>query len=354
MRRWVGATLAAFAIVVGALVMTTAPASADDCKTLVRSVLDLTDKAKVEDCLRTGGNWGRVIGTVVGGAGVVIAGLGLLQPSRPAQAPPAPSRSHQQLPDTPCARLPARGHRIHELDVARRQLEAQIVEEFHKHSDQAQYYLGMYRQLQAAWYKARQCLFAARALNGAWWGAGIVAIAAVLKAAAAYWALAPAAAVPAQTAAEFAAAKALALKELTLGAVGTVAALGKDITGEGTPDWLPGVKPWSDPWAEAQRQALINQLRPVATAYADAATAFNRSLAQWGVDRQADLDRILQEIREEAARYNADAAACPDSEGVPPPPPAGSDAPPMQLQLPQVPTDFDELWLAGGTWDVFQ
>ncbi len=365
MKRHVVTFLAAGALLLvtllAVLTFTARPAAADNCNQLVNSITDLSDPSKVEDCLRTGGNWGRVIGTVVGGAGVAIAGLGLLGPNRPALQPPPPSASSTHLPNDPCARLPARGHRIHELDTARKKLEADILNEFHSLADKARSYTNMYRDLQTAWYQARQCLRAARIINSIAWQAAVVGLLASMKAFYGVATLQASTLVVADEAtamwvgmrAEWAlaAAKTQALKEATLGAMTFLAGVGKDFVGELTPSNVPSVKPWHDPTAEEIRQALIDQLRPVATRYAEAATEFNRVVQQWGANRQQDLDRILAEIRAEAARWNADAAACPEAKDLPQP--AGSDAPPMVLQLPQVMTTFDEPWFAGGSWDPF-
>lgn len=67
--------LAFASILAGALVVAMAqPALADDCSTLVRKATDIiTDQYILQDCLRTGQNWGWVIGATVGGTGVAIA-----------------------------------------------------------------------------------------------------------------------------------------------------------------------------------------------------------------------------------------------------------------------------------------
>ena len=67
----------------GFVVLSESPASADNCKQLVKSIGDLANKDKMKDCLRTGSRFGTTIGTVVAVSGTAIALVGLSKPKDP-------------------------------------------------------------------------------------------------------------------------------------------------------------------------------------------------------------------------------------------------------------------------------
>ena len=70
------------------------PAAADNCSQLVGSVGDLNDPFIIQDCIRTGGNWGRIVGVTVGGTALVVTLVGL-----PGKDPPRPGRDPKEPRD---------------------------------------------------------------------------------------------------------------------------------------------------------------------------------------------------------------------------------------------------------------
>ena len=104
---------AATAITFAAALALATPVQAHDCATRIQSVQDVSNPGNVQDCMRTGQTYSVAIGTVVAGAGVVIAIVGLpgrvpSPPPRPATPPQAPVQRRdpeppQQQPHTdPC------------------------------------------------------------------------------------------------------------------------------------------------------------------------------------------------------------------------------------------------------------
>lgn len=87
-------SLFGFGFVVIFIALYAPSAMADDCSTLVRKATDIiTDQYILQDCLRTGQNWGWIVGATVGGVGVGIALGGI-----PTKHDPPPTKPDKYEP----------------------------------------------------------------------------------------------------------------------------------------------------------------------------------------------------------------------------------------------------------------
>src|SRR5688500_7476498 len=102
--------LAAVFIAGAFLLLFESPASADNCKELVKNVGDLANKQAMQDCLRTGNRFSKTIGTVVAVSGIATAVVGLKPPTPPPAAPPKIKEIEQHM--DPCERARRRAARL--------------------------------------------------------------------------------------------------------------------------------------------------------------------------------------------------------------------------------------------------
>jgi hypothetical protein len=367
----------ALAVLVGLLLLlfgalvSAEPAVADNCKELVKGIGDLANESKMQDCLRTGDWIGKTVGIVVGTAGIVIASMGLLPTRKPIEVPPASPSSQIGLQSKdPCIRLIPRGRRLQELEAERKKLEAEILKEFQEIADKAQFYVQIYADLQEAWYYCRKCAVEAALFNAATAELVIVGLLYSVRKVAAKGLSLAGRAVPLTlepkwtlmmaTSSKAAIDFATEIARLTVGTSAAVATIKKE--------WFTDkrLKPSLSDFFGSK--VMENMLQDVVAKgmvpYIRAAKAFNHDVAQWGVDRQQDIDVIMRAIKDEAAQWNADSAACAEqrakdqdflssifsSPSADPPPYVGSLEGPFELQLPQVRTDFDQSWLLGARW----
>lgn len=331
------------------------PASADDCATLVQGIGDLADEYKMQDCLRTGSNWGRVIGTVVGGAGIAIAVVGI-RPSRPpVPVPPADGGTTVARGDPPCVEMNIRGRRVAQLLAARQRLEAEIVREWKDLAQGARVLTNAYRDLKEIQWQIGKARAAGVVFNVAWIGMWLCALGPAIKAGAAAfsagWAavaarLGMAAAPAAAGGAGAAAAAGTGLSEGWAAAGAGATSMIGQVIADRLPSYVPGPKPTADPLAEEIAMSLVNLMLPVWQQYQQAARAYNQAFGQWATDRQQDLDRISAEIQSEVDRLNAAARNCafarvPDF--------SAATAPPTVLHVLQVPESLGDAWVFGGS-----
>ena len=345
MRRVLATLLLVASAGVFVLSLTTKPAGADNCAELVKTITDLADRANVEDCLRTGSNWGRVIGTTIGGAGIAIATMGV-RPRKSKVRPPESEYPKAERSKDPCVRKMAHAARLKQLEAAREKLGAEILKEFHQHMATARLFTEKYRSIQQMWWRARTALTSARTLTVATWGLVFGALYGVAKPALTLYGWVAAEEVGVGLAGEelLMAQKAAVVKEAIKNLVIWGEATMTSALSELAPEGL-GPKPLNDPWAEDIAKELRARMSKVAQAYHDEAVTFNQIIAQWGADRQADLDQIMSEMRRVAEQWKADAQACPQEAGDLPVLGADQD---MILQIPQVETGFDDGWAYGG------
>jgi hypothetical protein len=356
------------------------PAVADDCSTLVQDVGDLADEYKMQDCLRTGNNWGRVVGTVVGGAGIAIALVGI-RPSRPPidVTPPSDPTTTVQAGDPPCAEVNLRARRVWQLIAARKRLEGQIVGEWKAKAEGARVLTTCYRDLKEIQWKIAQAKWAATTFNAAWLGMWFCALGPMLRAGATAmstgWAAVTARAnvwfwghaggvggivgdafasfgaeaglAPAAAATETAVAAGAGVSEAFAAGYAGATSMFSQFLGDRLPSYVPSPKPTADFTGEEVFNALVDLMRPVFAQYQEAARAYNRAFGQWATDRQQDLDAISREIEAEVARLNAAAQQCGFAQ-VPDFGPQGGSA--TTLHIIQVPEHLGETWLFGSTF----
>ncbi len=331
------------------------PASADDCTTLVENIGDLADEYKMQDCLRTGSNWGRVIGTVVGGAGIAIAVVGI-RPSRPpVPTPPTEAGTSVASGTPPCEEMAIRGRRVAQLLAARRKLEAEIVAEWKVRAQGARVLTDAFRNLKEIHWKIAQARAAGVVFNISFLGMWFCALGPAFKAAGAAfsagWAallarLGIGAGTAAVASTQAAAAAGTGLSEGWAAAGAGLVTMSTQIIWDRIPAKVPGPKPTADPLAEEIMTGLVDMVRPVFQQYVQAAKTYNQAFAQWGTDRQQDLDRISQEIQSEVDRLNAAARNCgfakvPDF--------SSATTPPVTLHVLQVPEELGDMWWFGSS-----
>lgn len=290
------------------------PAAADDCASLVQTIGDLANEFKVQDCLRTGDNYGRTIGLVIGGAGVVIAAGGLVKPNRPPKQPPPPNQTGSTA--HPCAPMLMHTARLNQLLAARKQLEADAVREWKEHAAGAKVLIHAFTDLKAIETRIRMAIFLVPIYNFAWWGQIAAGVGAMLKAAgpafmAAWRARSLSVAMPAVT---------VTAGQVLGGAMKTTAAVSMKISEQTIKDRKPKLgsgrtmanpEPTSDFMGNNVRDSLIQAMAPVYAQYQDLARKYNLDFAQWGVNMQQDLDRLNEEIQSEATKWRQAAENCP-------------------------------------------
>jgi hypothetical protein len=333
-----------------ALIVSVTPAAADDCKQQVKSFSDLTDEKKLQDCLRTGSQYGRAIGTIVAGSGIIIAGVGLAGsgPSRkPKESPPPEKDKDPAAEPNPCERMKLRELRVNQLEAERVKREAQILQEWHQFMDTASFLQNTWRELKHAQTRTYWAIVSARTANFAGLGVVLVGTIAAIKAGLAGMAaratVASGGTLPAATAPTFIAAWAGAIASAE-GALGAIAA-------ETLPPNVPGPKPFTDPFASEIGKTMHDALAKVANQYTVHAREFNRAFAQWGIDTQQDITQIRADTQTEIEQWRLDAADCPNA-SPPAPQPPQQDLPITTLNVIRVPEDVGSTWI-GGDWFRF-
>jgi hypothetical protein len=332
-----------------ALIVSVTPAAADDCKQQVTKFSDLTNEKKLQDCLRTGSQYGRAIGTIVAASGIAIAGAGLAGsgPSRkPKESPPPEKDKDPAAERNPCERMKLRELRVNQLDAERVKREAQILQEWHHFMETAAILQNTWRllkniQTRTAWGIgfARTGVIAgdlglvagvAEGLRVAFTKTVSATVATTgLKAAVAKWG-------------------SLALALEAVGAALAGASVDANETGT--------LRPW-DPWANDTSKTMHKNLDSAVSSYRVRAQEFNNAFAQWRTDTQQDIEQIRGDTQSEIDQWRLDAAECP-SASPPPPAPPTKDVPAVTLNAIKVPEDLGATWYGGdwirtGTGDLF-
>jgi len=311
------------------------PAAADNCKELVKTFTDLLDEANVQDCLRTGGPWGAVLGTVVAATAAGVGAAGLSGRKTPPDEGPPPA-------DDPCDE--ARNMKEHALALlAKREAkQQQITEEWRRFATDAATFAEMYRSLKEQEYKLGLCRVYATVGNTA--GVGVVLVGIVGAVA-------------------------------ELGAVATVRLASLDTAGLGTArlllekSWVlfatkvkqagATVIPWYAPIRSFDPadftggdfvKPLWDKMAAVAGAYQAHAHQFNDAARTWANDAQQDLFEIDQDIQNTRSRLRVSMSLCSgeplDEETETEMEPSGT------IMVPQAQTQFGSVWWFGGTWGM--
>lgn len=237
-----------------------------------------------------------------------------------------------------CEDLIPRARHLRRLmdDLAQKQ--AEISEEWTTYKTQRDYLEKLRAEIDGACEPARNTVFHARVFN---WTSHIIWISGVGAALAALYAAGTAtAATTAATTATTAKIKAIwaAFAKLATVSAGVYTAYRKDSTPSGL-----SPHPFVDPWAFGIKRDLILGIREVADKYLGAAINFNLELDLWKARRQAEVNRIEDEIHKDAAALAKDRTLCPTCQATDQP---DSRTPTMtEIVPPYVSKDFTDDWL---------
>ena len=349
----------------GFVVLSESPASADNCKQLVKSIGDLANKDKMKDCLRTGSRFGTTIGTVVAVSGTAIALVGLSKPK-----PPPTEPEIVQSTDA-CERADRRADRLANLKRNLQQLESDVLKEFNDCADGAQKFSQMFRDLKELNYRMNQSVYLARTgriAGSVGLGIGLLGFAGV------------GAAAETTAAAVGGSFLSKALSTLTnlsnalKGSIGVLEGAVATSFADTASGYLPGeakpIRP-GDPgapavpgvsmgghtmvtnfWSSDMRDAFDKHFNRLFNMYLEDAQQFNRECEQWGSSRREQVQSLRQEINEERNRWTDEARDCPRLKDALPP--VEEQAPfareLITWQIPQARTEWGPWWPLGGYW----
>ena len=258
------------------------PAFADDCATLVKKFSDLADASKIQDCLRTGSNWGRTLGTVVAVTGGAI-GLGGLPRGKGGETEPYGEEPHH---DDPCKQASALRDRITRILEEKERMEAQILREWKSYGKMAEGLAMQYRMIKENEFLARFGWSMLKTKQGAKLALAIYSFCIGMgKVRAAVGAAA------ASTQATVAAAPTFMTATAEHGfMLSTI----KDFADPGKlqdyKEFFTGTPDVQDLW---------NQLMKAAASYQKQAHAFNDAFREWGSSRQADLNNMYAKMNQD-------------------------------------------------------
>jgi hypothetical protein len=315
-----------------ALTLGAEPAAADNCKELVKGFNDLLDENNVQDCLRTGGPWGAVLGTVVAATAAGVGAAGLSGRRNPPDEGPPPA-------DDPCDdALNMKDHTL-ALIAKREAKQQQITEEWRRIAADAARFAQMYRSLKEQEYKLGLCRVYATVGNAAGVGAVVVGIVASV--------------------AELGTIATARLASLDTASMGT----GRVVLEKAWIHFATKVKqagaiaiPWHAPIRSFDPadftggdyvKPLWEKMGAVAGAYQAAAHQFNDATRTWANDAQQELAEIDQDIRDARSRLRTAHSLCSGEaldETEDPIEPSGT------ILVPQAQTQFGSVWWFGGTW----
>ena len=333
------------------LVLFESPASADNCKQLVNGIGDLADKEKMQDCLRTGSNWGRTIGTVVAVSGISTAVVGLSKP------PPKPP---EEIPDIkqdmdPCVRADRRAARLATLKAQLSQLEADVMREFQDCVNGELHFNLLFRDLKELQYQMWKAVTYARIGNMTYIGAVGTGLASLFY----------------KTALPIAA---KVLPEFSAKAAGVGAAIEQTLASgaaEFSGTWIParppmragdpgapavpglsmgGFQMFTDMMARDIQKNLEANLQRLFTLYCEDAQQFNLQWEQWGQHRRQQISDLRLEINEERNAWSEDAAQCPKYAGQQPDVREQSITEVVEWKIPQANMEWGGWWFGGGTF----
>lgn len=285
--------VAGLVLVAAASILAAAPASADDCSTLVKDFRDLADPGILQDCLRTGGKWSAVLGGVVGTAGVLIGASGL------------PGRNGAETSSNPCVQAANLHRRVGERSRALDALNQRTLQEWQARARMAEGLVHTFRTIKENeiyvtqiynWTKTKQFAKLSIALYALYGAAGKLAQAAGAVSTATTGTQAAAAAVEAQKAAG-------ALEAARAGMYYSVI---KDFL---DPDKLKDY--WQLFTGTPEVDAMWKALVQMASAYQNQARAFNGEFRRWAERRQSELDALRADVRATFDRMKKAAAECP-------------------------------------------
>jgi hypothetical protein len=333
---WLVVALLGFTAFALAFSLTAEPAAADNCKDLVKGFTDLLDEANVQDCLRTGGPYGAILGTVVAATAAGIGAAGLSGRRNPPDDGPPPA-------EDPCEEaLNMKEHAL-ALLAKRKAKEVQITQEWQKIAADAAHFAQMYRVLKEQEFKLGQLRVLATVgytsavamtlvgLHGTLEALGILAakrIAAVELAG-----LSPAGAL-------------LAKAKISLGlaagrAASVVVAVSVPTRSFDFEDFFGG----------KTAAPLWDQMSKVAGTYQTTAHAFNDASRAWANQAQQDLAEIDADIQSARSRLRTSFSLCNGQ--------ASDEAeftdydPTAHILIPQAQTQFGSVWWFGGSWGAF-
>ena len=319
--------LLAAVFVVGAfLVLFESPASADNCKELVKNIGDLANKNAMEDCLRTGNRFSKTIGTVVAVSAISTALVGLSKP--PPKPPPEVDDIEQHM--DPCVRAKRRARRLTDLKAELDRLEADVLKEFKECADGAMHFNKLFRDLKELQYQMWKAVALARLGNATaimWITTAVRTL--FLKSSMPLLTKAMSAVNIPAASTEFAGIANL-LNGLTVSGIGEFS--GSNMPGAATPirpgdpgaPAVPGVsiggfQMFTDPMARDMQAKLDQHLQRLFTLYSEDAQQFNREWEQWGISRRAQVFNLRAEVNDERKRWQEEADQCPDLKGQLPP-----------------------------------
>lgn len=303
-----GLGLFGFGAVAGA-----APAGADDCSSQVKSITDVLDTSVVQDCLRTGTVFGGVLGGITAVAGTLVAVSGLRRPDTDSST-------------QPCEGLKQWEAHLAALQAKKQELETQITEEFRSKAKVTQELAYTYRNLSDATFAVNRMYNLSVVAFAAGVGSAVTSVAGFLKAAGTL-----AFAAPAEAAAV------AALKKEALMGAGTV------VTGV-----MPPTKSFSlsDKGKRSYVDSIAAQVDSLKASYVATARQVNTDFENWGIQRQSELNAIVDEMKEAYEQASGFADRCP---GAAPKPPVDFRTP--RIRVPRVYEDFDH-WLMSGAWST--
>jgi hypothetical protein len=333
---WLVVALLGFTAFALAFSLTAEPAAADNCKDLVKGFTDLLDEANVQDCLRTGGPYGAILGTVVAATAAGIGAAGLSGRRNPPDDGPPPA-------EEPCDEAKNMKEHALALLAKRRAKEAQITQEWQKIAADAAHFAQMYRLLKEQEFKLGQLRVLATvgytsAVAGALLGlhstlGSLKVLAGERLAAVELAGLSPAGAL-------------LGKAKVALGFAAGGAAAAVIATQLPSRSFDPG-----DFFGGNTAAPLWAKMSQVAGTYQTTAHAFNDAARAWADSAQRDLAEIDQDIQNARSRLRTSFSLC-----------SGQAADEIEFQdfdptgtilIPQAQTQFGSVWWFGGSWGAF-